>query len=112
MPRSIRPNTIDPVPSGRAGIEIVDEAFDIGVGGMQFAAFEPQCIGRADGERPCVRRRHLERALLVRKGDVGTDKTAQREAEHKILEFVRRYRLDDVASRDVELAQPVMMDQR
>ena len=126
MPRSSRPNTTARdappapstsasshlVPAGRAGVEIVDKAFDVGVGRAQLAIVEPQRIGRADRAGALVRLRQRKRALLVRNGDVGADEAAQRQPEDEILELVRRHRLDDVAALDAERAQPVMMDQR
>ena len=100
------------VPSGRAGVEIVDEPLDVGVGRAQFAVLVPQRIGRADGAGARVRLRQRQRALLVRQGDVGADEAAKRKPEDEILELVGRDRFDDVAALDAEGAQPVMMDQR
>ena len=100
------------VPAGRAGVEIVDKAFDVGVGRAQLAVLEPQRIGRADRARARIRLRQRERALLVRKCDVGADEAAQRQPEQEILELVGRHRLDDIAALDPERPQPVMMDQR
>jgi hypothetical protein len=65
-------------PSGRAGVEIVDEALDIGVGRKQLATFVPQCVGGADRARARVGPGQRQRALLVRNGDVGADKTVAR----------------------------------
>ena len=45
------------VPSRRAGVEIIDETFDVGVGRAQFAALVPQRIGGADGAGARVRLR-------------------------------------------------------
>src|SRR5207237_9849044 len=78
----------------------------------ELATLEPQRVGRADRAGARVRLRQRKRALLVRNGDVGADKAAQRKPEDEILELVGRYRLDDVAARDAERPQPVMMDQR
>ena len=103
---------LGPVPSGRAGVEIVDEAFDVGVGRAQFAALVPQRIGGADRARARVRLRQRQRALLVRNGDVGADEAAERKPEDEILKLVGRHRFDDVAALDAERPQPVMMDQR
>ena len=100
------------VPPGRAGVEIVDKTFDVGVGGAQLAVREPQRIGRADRARPRIRLRQRKRALLVRNGDIGADKAAQRQPEQEILELVGRHRFDDIAARDPKRPQPVMMDQR
>ena len=68
------------VPSGRAGVEIIDETLDVGVGRAQFAVLVPQRIGRADRAGALVRFRQRQRLLLVRQGDVGADKAAQRQA--------------------------------
>ncbi len=100
------------VPSGCAGVEIVDEALDVGVGRAQFAVLVPQRVGGADGAGAFIGLCQCQRALLVRQGDVGADEAAQRQPEHEILELVGWHRLDDVAARDPERAQPVMMDQR
>ena len=126
MPRSSRPNRTARdappapstsassaiVPAGRAGVEIVDKTFDVGVGRAELAILEPQRVGRADRAGALVRLRQRQRALLVRNGDVGADEAAQRQAEHEILELVGRHRLDDIAALDAERPQPVMMDQR
>jgi len=98
------------VPAGRASIEIVDEALDVGVGRAKLAVGKPKRVGGADRAGARIRLRQLQRALLVRNGDVGADEAAQRQTEDEILEFVRRYGLDDIAARDAKRPQPVMMD--
>ena len=100
------------VPSGRAGVEIIDEAFDVGVGRAQFAAIVPQRIGGADRAGARIRHRQRQRALLVRNGDVGADKAVGRKMQHELGKAFGRHRLDVVAALDAERAQPVMMDQR
>ena len=100
------------VPARCAGVEIIDEAFDVGVGRAQFALLVPQRVGGADRARPRVRPRQRQRALLVRKGDVGADEAVARQMQHEFGKSFRRHRLDVVAALDAERAQPVMMDQR
>ena len=103
---------LDSVPPLRAGVEIMDEAFDVRVGRAQLAALVPQGIGRADRTRPRVGHRQRQRALLVRNGDVGADKAMRRQMQHEFGKAFGRHRLDIVAALDTERPQPIMMDQR
>src|ERR1700722_4592048 len=100
------------VPSWRAGIEIIDKAFDVGVGRAQLAALVPQRIGGADRAGARVRHRQRQRTLLVREGDIGADETLRRQMQHEFGKTLGRYCLDIVAALDLERPQPVMMDQR
>ena len=45
------------IPALRAGVEIADKTFDVGVGRVQFGAFVPQRIGCADRPGAFVRLR-------------------------------------------------------
>ena len=103
---------IDPVPARRGRIEMVDEAFDVGIGRAQFARFVPQRIGGADGAGPRIRHCQRQRALLVRDGDVGADKAVGRQMQHEFGKAFRRHRLDIVAALNAKRPQPVVMDQR
>ncbi len=125
-PRSSRPNTTareEPpapstsassrlVPAGRAGVEIAEKAFDIGIGRAQLAVGKPQRVGGAHGLGARIGRRQRQHAFLVRDGDIGADKTAQRQPQHEIAQIIGRNGLDDIAACDAERAQPIMMDQR
>src|ERR1700740_186681 len=79
---------------------------------MQFVAFVPQRVGRADRAAPRVRHRQRQRALLVRQGDIGPDETMRRQMKYEFGKAFGRDRLDIVATLDLKRAQPVMMDQR
>ena len=100
------------VPSRRAGVEIIDKTFDVGIGRAQFVPLVPQRIGGADGAGACVRLRQRQRPLLVRNGDVGADKAVRRQMQHELGKAFRRHRLDVVAAFDAQRPQPVMVDQR
>ncbi len=83
------------VPPGRAGVEIIDKTFDVGVGRTQLAVLVPQRIGRADRAGTRVRPGQRQRALLVRNGDVGADKAVRRQMQHELGKALGRHRLDD-----------------
>jgi hypothetical protein len=100
------------VPTGRSGIEIADEAFDIGIGRAQLAVGKPKRVRSADGPGTRIGRGQRQHVFLVRDGDVGADEAAQRQPQHEVAQILGRDRLDDVASLDPERAQPVTMDQR
>ena len=91
------------VPSGCAGVEIMDKTFDVGVGRAQLAAVIPERIGSADRAGAGVRRRQRQRALLVRNGDIGADKAVRRQMQHELGKAFRRHRLDIVAALDAQV---------
>src|SRR5579862_3771131 len=99
------------VPAGRAGVEIVQESFDVGIGRAQHAV-EPQRVGRADGARAIVRPRGGQRRFLVRYCDVGADIAVLRERFHECAEFLRADRLAPIIAGDAVLFQPVIMNER
>ena len=88
------------IPSARAGIEIVDEAFNVGVGGAQLACLVPQRVGGADRAGAGIGHGQRQRALLVRKGDVGADKTMRRQTANENGKILGRHRFDHIAALD------------
>ena len=100
------------VPSGRAGVEIVDKAFDVGVGRAHSPSSNHSVLAAPTARARASGFDSASALFLVREGDVGAGKAAQRKPEHEILELIRRHGLDDIAARDAERPQPVTMDQR
>ena len=101
-----------PIPMRRAGVEIVQKAFDVGIARMQRVVVEPERIGRADGARAIVRLRQRERRLLVRHRDVGADITARTEFFDEIGKLVRRHRFAAVFAGDAVEFEPVIVNER
>src|ERR1700722_19544184 len=100
------------IPLRRAGVEIVQETFDVGIGRMQKAAGDPQRVGGADRFGALVRQRIGQRLLLVRHRDIGADIIARVQRLHEGFEFVRRHRLAAVFAGDAVSFQPVVMNER
>src|ERR1700730_10463807 len=63
------------IPASRAGVEIADKTFDVGIGRAQFCAFVPQRIGCADRPGALVPLGQRQRPPLVRTGENGGDDT-------------------------------------
>ena len=101
------------VPSGRAGVEIVDKTFDVGVGRAQFVPpwyhsvlAAPTALARSSGTDSASARSLCGMVTLA------PTKPWTTECNTKLGKLVRRHRLDDVAALDAQRPQPVMMDQR
>src|SRR5450759_1399028 len=100
------------VPARRGGIEIGEEAFDVGIGRAQRFAIVPQRIGGADRARALVRLRQRKRGLLVRDGDVAADIAVLAQMRDELGEFIRRHRLAPVFGVEIMLLDPIIVDQR
>src|SRR5580700_8175500 len=99
-------------PLRRAGIEIVQKTFDVGIGRMQKTAGDPQRVGGADRLGALIWQRKRQRLFLVRHRDIGADIIARVERLHKGIEFVRRHRLAAVFAGDAVSLQPIVMNER
>ena len=99
------------VPTRRAGVEIVQKAFDVGVGRVQEAAVvDPQRVGGADRVGAIVRHGKVQRRLLVRHGDVGADIAARGKRLHEASEMLRLDRLAAIFAGDAVGFEPVIMN--
>ena len=89
-----------PVPPRCGGIKIADEAFDVGVGGLQPAAIEPQCVRRAHGAGASIAMSQSESLLLVRESAVGTDITTCRQPGDERCKLLRFDGFDPIIAVD------------
>ena len=101
-----------PIPMRRASVEVVQKAFDVGIGGTQAPAVEPEGVGGADGVGAIVRLRQCQRGRLVRQRDIGAHIAPRREIFHEVCELFRRHRFTPVLAGDAVMPKPVIVNER